>query len=245
MNPQIRSSLVGAAAAIVLIVASGATDAAPVQLCGPTVCYEYDDDPGVNVGMAVFGAPRLLGNSDSLGFTPTAFVALAANGASQFVSTTFQFTRVWAAPGYEIGQIAVQEFGDYRIVNGGSVTANLVLGIVDLVNDGPTPGFPEVGVMNDTFTSSTPTGFDLVNWSMISYILPASVFTDLATEISLQIQNSLHAQTNGPGQQAFIQKKLVLGVGTAQTVIPVPAAAWLFVSGVGLLAGLRRARPAA
>ena len=51
--------------------------AALVQVCGQTVCYEYDNDPLVNDGLLLFGAPRLLGISDVLSFTPSVFFAMA------------------------------------------------------------------------------------------------------------------------------------------------------------------------
>ena len=137
-----RWSVLGSVAAACAFAPLAAV-AAPVTLCGPSVCYEFDDDPGVNPGVAVYGLPTLLGGSDYLQFTPTTFLALGANGTAQTVSTVFQFDSIYTTPGFEISAIAVQEFGDYRIVNGGTVAANLRLQAVDQFNDTGYGGFPE------------------------------------------------------------------------------------------------------
>lgn len=229
--------------------------AAIVQLCGPTICYEYDNNPVNNAGLTLFGAPTLLGGSDTLKFTPTAFNADSDPGTPGIpgptVSAVFQFTKLFTTNGGEIASITVTESGDYQILDGGAstgfVNVNMRLQSVDVVDDGATtPGFPELTNPLFNWNSTTPTGLGLVNWSLAGTITPAALFTDLATEVDLQIQNTLQACssfiasqcTAGTGTDyAFIAKKLTL---TATSTIPVPAAAWLFGGGLGLLGLVRR-----
>jgi hypothetical protein len=231
-------------------------ESAIVQLCGPTICYEYDNNPVANAGLTLFGAPTLLGGSDTLSFTPTAFNADSDPGTllipGPTVSTAFQFTRVFTTNGGEIAAITVSESGDYQIIDGGAstgfVNVNMRLQSVDLVDDGAaTIGFPELTNPLFNWNTTTPTGLALANWSLSGTITPAALFTDLATEIDLQIQNTLQACssslpsqcTGGTGTDyAFIAKKLTLTA--TSTVVPVPAAAWLFGGGLGLLAWIRR-----
>ena len=121
--------------------------AALVQLCGPLICYEYDDDAGANPGIAYYGAPTLLSGSDTLKFTPTDFAVDSDPGTTDIpspsITADFSFTRIWSPYGFEIGSISVQEDGDYQILGDASVTATLDLIVNDLVNDRPTLGFPE------------------------------------------------------------------------------------------------------
>lgn len=218
--------------------------AAIVSLCGPNICYEYDSNPGVNAGITLFGAPTLLSGSDTLEFTPTAFSASAANGGIQTTTATFQFSRVYSISGAEIVSFTVNESGDYRIINGGAVSASLRLQSVDKVNNGLGGSFPEVAVTSPipNWSTTTPTGFTpsgpfgFQNWSLSASLTPAALFQDLANVVDLQIQNTLDAFTFASGQQAFIQKKLTL----VTSVVPVPAAVWLFGSALAGIGFLRR-----
>jgi len=233
------------------------SQAALVQLCGPSICYEYDDNPLVNTGLAYYGAPVLLGGSDTLKFTPTNFDVDSDPGNNNpldpnyipgpTLTAVFAFTRVWSTWGAEIGDISVSESGDYQILGDASVSANLRVQVVDLVDDGsPTLGFPEQIVDIKNFNSSTPTGLAFGNWSLASSVSPSSVFTDLATSVDLSVQNTLQAFSGPGGGYGYIAKKLFLTVSTVASippseVVPIPAAAWLFGSAFGLL-GLARRR---
>lgn len=239
-------------AALVLCLAGSGAQAALVQLCGTSICYEYDNDLGVNPGLAYYGAPVLLANSDTLKFNPLTFAVDSDPGTSAIPGPTltavFAFTRVWSTWGMEISTISVSESGDYQVLGDAAVAANLRVQVVDLVDNGsPTPGFPETIVDNQVFTTSVPTGLGLAPWSLSSVVSPAAVFTDLATSVDLSIQNTLQAFEGPGGGYGFIAKKLLLTVGTVgsfppETVVPVPAAAWLFGSAMGVLGVLRRRR---
>lgn len=234
-------SVVGSALMMaVAVMISAPAHAALVTLCGPNVCYEYDNNPGVNAGITLYQAPSLLGGSDTLEFTPTAFNATSSNGTSPAggMATTqaiFQFTKIYAISGAEIGAMSLTEGGDYRIINGGTVSASVRIQVVDKTNEG-SGAFPEVLTDIQNFNTSVPTGFTPQNWTLLSTWNPAAQMVDPARVIDLQIQNTLDAFTYAPGQQAFIAKKLTL----VTTVVPVPAAAWLMGSALGMLAWVRR-----
>lgn len=235
---QVLAVLLAAAAAVF----AAPAHAAPVQLCGQTVCYEYDDNPLVNDGLLLFGAPRLLGNSDVLGFTPVVFNAMAfgAGGFDERIAS-FRFSRIWSPAGLEIGAIGISDSGDYQVFNGGSVSAGLVLRSSDLLDDGQGPGYLESVVVADGFDSSAPTGLPFQNWSYTNTINPADTFADLATSVDLTITSSLQAVTGAPGHAAFIARKLSLTAATA--VVPAPAGFWLLATGGLLLTGrIRGAR---
>ena len=214
--------------------------AAPVQLCGQTVCYEYDNDPAVNDGLLLFGAPRLLGNSDVLSFTPSVSYATAF-GADGFDERTasFHFNRIWSPAGFEIGTISIRDSGDYQVLNGGTVSASLRLESRDLVDDGHGPGYLESAAAENGFSSSTATGPPFQNWSYANSIDPAAAFADLATSVDLSIFGRLQATTGSPEQIAFVARKLSLTVATA--VVPAPAGGLLLATAaMTLLARVRR-----
>jgi hypothetical protein len=232
---QLLTAMVAAVAAVFAAPAR----AVPVQLCGQTVCYEYDDNPLVNDGLLLFGAPRLLGNSDVLSFTPADFNAMAF-GAGGFDERTasFRFSRIWSAVGLEIGTISISESGDYQIFNGGSVSAGLVMHSGDLVDDGRGPGYLESVAAVENFGTSVPTGLPFQNWSHTSSIDPAAAFADLATSVDLTIFSVLQATTGGAGHSAFVARKLSMVAATA--VVPAPASFWLLASAMVAMASRLR-----
>lgn len=214
--------------------------AALVQLCGQTVCYEYDNNPAVNDGLLLLGAPQLLGNSDVLKFTPSVYYAMAyGSGGLDERGGSFYFSRIWSPVGLEIGTISISDSGDYQLFNGGSVTAGLVLHSRDLVDDGYGPGFSEEVSAVEGFSSSTPTGLPFRNWSYTNSIDPAASFADLATSVDLTIFNLMQAVTESLGHSAFIARKLSLTVATA--VVPAPGGFWLLLTaGLTLLTRIQK-----
>lgn len=220
-----RKSGLLASLAAVAAAFGGAAQAATVTLCGPTICYEYDD---AQVAAAAFGQPTLVG--DSLRFLPTEFLALSANGAGfDWESATFQISRIYSTTGQDIISVSVFESGDYEVVGGGGVTADLyVLAASNLSGS-------DFAIATASFDASGASG-GLNEWSIDAEVMPAAVFNGAANDLALQIQNFLTAVTFGNGELAWIQKKLALEVA----VVPVPAAVWLFASALGLLGFVRR-----
>ena len=68
-------------------------------------------------------------------------------------------------------------------------------------------------------------------------LTPAASLSQVANDLRLSIQNDLSAFTDASGERAWIEKKLVLNI---TTVVPVPAAVWLFGSALGVVGLIRR-----
>lgn len=221
------SVLRGLTAAGVIAVLGATTmpaSAAIVTWCGPTICYEFDDtQPAVQVGVDTFGMPTLDG--DSLVFLPVEFKA-ESNAANVDTASSNFVVDVYSVNGEDILEIAVTEVIDYDIVNNGEVRADLRLTIVNV---------PDLDSTLSTFQTSGDSGgqqLTILNGS----IEPIDSLSD-PTELQLSMQNTLTTETFDAAGNAWIQKKVTL----TTTVVPIPAAVWLFGSGlIGLFAFGRR-----
>ncbi|MBL8202045.1 MAG: VPLPA-CTERM sorting domain-containing protein [Chromatiales bacterium] len=214
-----------------------------VTNCGPNLCYEYDD---AQAAAAFYGLPSFAG--DDAFFTPVVFEARSTDGVglhtntnTDFVDATWVFSRVYSVnPLNEIASILAFEEGDYEVnYAAGQVNADLYLRAFGLNAVEPTV------VGTDSFGSLGNSG-GIQSWSMLTFVNPSAALTQLANNLTVTIQNQLSAFTTDAtagSEVAWIEKKLVLQINTVVpvgTIIPVPAALWLFGSAFGLLSALRR-----
>src|SRR6056297_945320 len=209
---------------VTLFVASIGAQAATVTLIGDNISYEYDT--GTNAGaLALFGTPAIVG--DTVRFLPNTFRAESLDGAgTDSAAATFIFDRIYSANGNAIQSMSMFEWGDYEISGSGDVSADLLLTAASNVA-------PEFTFASDSFDASGDSGGTLQPWVMMAQVNPAADFITPANDIALSIQNTLLATSDGDGDAAWIQKKLAF---VATTVVPLPAAAWLFGSSLlGLL----------
>lgn len=196
--------------------------AAPVTQCGPSICYAYDN---AQSGVASFGNPLLVG--DSLVFLVPNFRAESVGGAGlDQAIDSFVFDSVYSVSGDAIQYIGITEFGDYEVTNGDRVSAQLDIDVMD-------NGSLESGTVTELFSYSGGTS-GLTTWDLNGYYNPDMNFSGSANNLKVTITDILEAETNAAGEVAWIQKKVQLA---ATTVVPVPAAIWLFVSALGLLGG--------
>ena len=229
----LRAANAIAALAAMLPLASQAT-----TQCGPNICYTYNAGQSA---AAYFGLPTLLG--DSMRFIPPNFRAESLNTTGTVtVSANWVFDNVYSTSGAEIGSVFVSEAGDYGISgDSGGAPDTVGVNLVTLVADNAS-----VESVFDTknFSASGNTASPAQTWALVSgTINPATAFTAIANNVAISIQNTLSATSDEAGGDAWIQKKFVVQVGTVAPV-PVPAAAWLFGSALGLM-GVARRRAAA
>jgi len=221
--------LSGLLGALVLCAGSGA-QAAIVHLEGATVDFYYDD---AQPGMAAYGALSAIG--DSIFATPTTFIAESLNGTGDSFSA-LGTVQVVLKSGYRFDSVQVAQRGDYLLNGAGaSVSVSGDLTIEDSSN--PATALSTTMTSSSDFTIndnalhawSSSGAFDVSSWTTV-------------TSVDLSLDTMLLANTGAAGERAYIEKKFTGGglVTIMTTPIPVPAAVWLFGSGLIALTGFAR-----
>lgn len=223
---------------LLLTLGATAAHAATTTQCGDTVCFTWDSDQ-----LSIFGTPSVTG--DQIIFDPTTFAAKSLNGEGVVSTNATANIIVDVMEGYVFDSASLAEAGDYflwgdmsfeesAVSVGGQLrvrdAANTLLATDSIAASGP------FDIFNTPF-DATPH-----NWNASAAVSLAGGEWDGVTRVVMKIENILNAYTVdffNPAQ-AFIEKKEVgLSVGT--TIIPVPAAVWLFGSGLlGLIVVARK-----
>ena len=222
-------------AAAVSLWATGAQGAL-MTVYGSDLAFTYDDS-------SLFGAATVVGNT--LFFSPTGFRAESLGTGADLASEALNIKIEVITPGKRIQQLALFEAGDYyRSSSDAEVRASGYLQVASSTRTQPPFNLPyfenavfNLGPADLSTVGSTDT------WA-------SGVVIDLSTvpgwgsdtrRVEAMIQNNLAAVATG-SDTAWIQKKAG-AVGLEVTLVPVPAAVWLFGSGlVGLAAVARRRR---
>jgi len=212
---------------------ASAASADEVTVSDPGSSFDliYDTD---NLGL--FGVPTLVNNT--VFFTPTTFFALSNDGIPpagdgvETTNSTVVFRLVAKDPSTLLQNFQVQANGDYLLDGLGTE--------VDV--DGQIRLFDPEDPFNQ-FTDHLTTSSDLTiaDGNTHDWVATAALGFSGANEVVITLQNILTASTTLIGSSAFIEKKFE---GVQITVVPIPAAAWLFGSGLLGLGLMRRRRNA-
>ncbi len=207
-------------AGFVLFLACASAQAALVTLTGNDVKFTFDDS-------TMFGSGFTVGNS--IFFMPTGFIAQSVNTDGLVTSAdNLSITVEMLGPGTAMTQFALTERGDYRL-DGSSTSVSAT-------------GTYGVNSNTSTFSNSNPVSAGpltvqgaLTQWQINSMIsLAGTAGWGQDTAVTIMLNNILTAQSTVLGEQALIQKKFG-AFGVQITVVPVPAAFWLFGSALALL----------
>ncbi len=217
--------------AVSLLSALVSAPASAAVIYGDDLKFTYDDS-------TLYGSAFTLGNS--IFFLPTSFRAESTNGSPATVneSETLNIEIEVTTEGYQITDFLLLEEGDYFLDGAGAeVTAGGQLKVTSLTSP--------CGILSCSATEVfdigglTTQGATTVWSGGTSVDLGAEAGWGADTNVVAQIQNNLSATTAISGENAWIQKKANF-VGMEITVVPVPAAVWLFLSGLGALVGFGR-----
>lgn len=218
---------------LLLAFGSTAAHAASTTQCGNTVCFTWDDQP------SLFGTPTVVG--DKILFDPTEFVAKSLNGEGVVSTNATVNITIDVMAGYIFDSASLTEAGDYFLWGSNSaVSVGGQLRVRDNANTLLETDSITAGGAFDIF--NTPLDATPHNWEASANVSLAGAEWDGVRRVVLKIENMLNAYTyfdDTGALQAFIEKKEV-GVSVG-TVIPIPAAVWLFGSGLlGLVAIARK-----
>ena len=198
-----------------------------------------------NLGdVGLYGDARIIGNN--VVFTPTGFGAQSIDGAGTVNTGGQVIIDILATnPSFAIDQLNLVERGRYQL-NGAGSTVNHTgtLDAFDLTN---------FSFLNDSIDETAPLTINdnqSHNWTATGGLdFLADPFHAFSTQgAQITINNSLSAFTQ-PGtvpsfasiEKTFQQQVVILGINSMPpSVVPVPAAVWLFGSALGLLGWLRR-----
>lgn len=233
------SKLMAGCAACLL---SASVNSAIVTLNGTDVSFTFDD-------ASLFGSASVIGNS--LIFTPTSFSASSSNGAGAVQTTdTLNIKIETTTAGFNLTSFSVLELGDYSVsgsTNNGNVATGVSASTRLQVNSLTTTcGVFNLACLDSTIANTgllTDTGGGSVNWNLAATVdLADTAGWGSDTWVNAQIQNNLNATSLTSGENAFIQKK-ASGVVLTVNPVPVPAAVWLFGSGLLGLVAMGRRKP--
>lgn len=219
--------------------------AGEVGLEGTTVCFVYDPndvDP-------LYGSLTVSG--DNIFVTPTAFTAVSNDGAGTVQVSGTGTIQVIAKPGYVLDGINLGEIGDYRMLEtaGGNTSVDVDgwLRVYDWFDPVPIFGTEETTNLTIAGDLSIADGNNH-NWTGSGSFDLTTVLWDDRDHVGLTLQNTLTAFSTLIGDQAMIQKKAIgseITVSVNTSPVPIPAAAWLFGSGLLGLIGIARRKKAA
>ena len=137
-------------------------------------------------------------------------------------------------------EFTMAEFGDYYLSSGDtSVSASGRLQVTSQTDTCPPINFPcfDSEVFNVAGLNTVGATTDWSGGTTVDLANTAGWGSD--TLVTAQIQNNLSATTLNEGELAWIQKKAG-GVSLEISVIPIPAAVWLFGSALGALGWMKR-----
>lgn len=229
MNKLIKIS---ATFAIALLSPAVANSAMVLAGSGNTVDFYYDD---TDQGTLDFGTLQITG--DTIFATPS-FGVTATDGTG--ITQTFQNIGsifVVAKDGYSFSSIDIVEGGTYQTTGNGTVGLTGSIQVLDS-NDPLFTNETSILGVSDLTVSGAVTPWE----ASLNYDMTTAMWVN-TNSIQLTLTNTLFATSPDLGSTAIINQTLAgSSMGMSITTIPVPAAVWLFGSGLIGLAGIARRR---
>ncbi len=222
-----------------LLLGSGIASAANITLVGTDASFTFDDTL-----MGLFGTPTLTGNT--IFFTPNDFNAISTNGSGTVLSSSSMNMIITPNQGTTLSSIGLQERGVYSLSgSGSSVGVGGQIRAFSMVN--PIAVQDSMPIL--TSTDLTVNDNSINNWVATAGMNLDSAMWQGAGAINFSIQNILKATTVNNVSAALVDKNFAgfsitasSGEVVPPSAVPVPAAAWLFGSGLVGLVGVSRRR---